>query len=200
MASAAKHEAAAIGFRVKSGWAAAVLIAGSSQSLRALNRQTIELCDPSIPETRQPYHAGMGKLETHEATVERRRNAIVRAANRSVADLLQNYRNAGHMVRAAGLVVGSDIDPAKVASPHIRAHALEGRLFRTVLEDAVRLCGLACLVIVERTAYAQAAKVLKRSEADLKRAVASWGRSLGGPWRADEKTAALAAWLSLAPE
>jgi acetylornithine/succinyldiaminopimelate/putrescine aminotransferase len=117
-----------------------------------------------------------------------------------VADLIQEYAKAGHKVRGAGLVVGSDIDPAKVASPHIRAHALEGRLFRTVLEDALRLCGVPCVVIVERTAYSQAAKILKRSEAELKREVASWGRSLDGPWRADEKTAALAAWLALAAE
>jgi hypothetical protein len=95
-------------------------------------------------------------------------------------------------------VVGSDIDPARISNPHIRAHALEGRLFRTVLEDALRSHGLTCLVIVERTIYKQAAKILQRSEQDLKRLVAQLGRNLNGPWRADEKTACLAAWLALA--
>jgi hypothetical protein len=189
---------AAIGFRVKSGWASAVLVSGSSKSAQTIDQRAIDLCDPAIAESRQPYHAGMGRLETSEAVIERRKKVIVQAADRSIVELIKEYRNAGHTLRGAGLVVGSDIDPAKVASPHIRAHALEGRLFRTVLEDALRTCGLPSLVIVEKTAYARAAKVLKRSEAEVKRYVAEMGRSLVGPWRADEKTAALAAWLALA--
>jgi hypothetical protein len=188
---------AAIGFRVKSGWATAILVAGSVRSPQVLDRRAIALCDPAIPESRQPYHAGMGMLETDEAKVQRRREIIVRAAKRSVTDLMKDYRKAGHEIRTIGLVVGSVIDPAKVTNPHIRAHALEGQLFRTVLEEAMRSSGLSCLVIVEREVYARAAKVLSRSEADLKRSVAQLGRSLGGPWRADEKTACLAAWLAL---
>ena len=37
----------------------------------------------------------------------------------------------------------------------------------------------------------------KRTEAQLRRAVTELGRSLDGPWRADEKTATLAAWMAL---
>jgi hypothetical protein len=187
----------ALGFRVKSGWAAVVLISGIAKSAHALDRRIIDLCDPAIAESRQPYHAGMGKLQTNDAIIERRKKVIVQSTNQSVSTLLVDYRAAGHAIQGAGLVVGSDIDPAKVASPHIRAHALEGRLFRTVLEGALRSHGLPCLVIVEKTAYAEAAKTLKRSEAELKRIVSEMGRSVDGPWRADEKTAALAAWLAL---
>jgi hypothetical protein len=189
---------AAIGFRVKSGWAAAVLVAGTIESPQVLNRRVIDLCDPSDPESRQPYHAAMGKLETDEKKVERRRKIIIRAADRSVAELLSELNQARHLVRAAGLVVGSTIDPTRITNPHIRAHALEGRLFRTVLEQAVRSYGIACSVIVERNAYAQAAEALDRSEKDLKHVLAKCGRSLGGPWGADQKTAALAAWFALA--
>jgi hypothetical protein len=39
---------------------------------------------------------------------------------------------------------------------------------------------------------------LARLEDDLKRALIGLGRSLGGPWRAEEKLAALAAWMVLA--
>jgi hypothetical protein len=45
--------------------------------------------------------------------------------------------------------------------------------------------------------YTREAKIFKRPEKDLKRSVAQLGRGLGGPWRADEKTASLAAWLAL---
>jgi hypothetical protein len=189
---------AALGFRVKSGWATAVLVAGSMPSPQVLDRRTIDLCDPAIPESRQPYHARMGTLETDETKLKQRRKVVIQAASRSVAELLSNHRNAGYHIRAAGLVVGSDIDPAKITNPHIRAHALEGRLFRTALEDALSSGGLSCQVIVERSAYSHAAKVFGRTEEDLKRVVGKLGRSLSGPWRADEKTASLAAWLALA--
>jgi hypothetical protein len=139
----------------------------------------------------------MGTLETDEAKLERRRKVVIQAADRSVRELLSDYRDAGHRIRAAGLVVGGDIDPARITNPHIRAHALEGRLFRTALEDALRSGGLSCLVIVERNAYTLAAELLRRTEDELKRRVTNFGRALSGPWRADEKTACLAAWMAL---
>jgi hypothetical protein len=93
--------------------------------------------------------------------------------------------------------VGSDIDPAKIANPHIRAHALEGRLFRTVLQESLESQGVSCAIFVERKVYEQAAEVLKRSEKDLKQSLTQMGRLSGGSWRGDDKLAALAAWLSL---
>jgi hypothetical protein len=164
-------------------------------SPQVVDRRTIDLCDPAIPESRQPYHARMGTLETDEGKLERRRKVVIQAADQSVTDLMCNYRDGGRRVRAAGLVVGSDIDPAKIANPHIRAHALEGRLFRTALAAALGSEGLSCVVFVERNVYVRAAEVLGRTEEDLKRTVSKLGRSLGGPWRANEKTATLAAWL-----
>ena len=189
---------AAIGLRVKSGWATAVLVGGAIPSAQVFDRRTIELSDPAIPESRQPYHAGMGRLEPNDARVASRRDVILRATNRSVKELIAGYRKSGYQLRAVGLVVGSLIDPARVTNPHIRAHALEGRLFREVLEEAVRSQGLSCSVIVERNIYTRGAEVLGRSTSDLQRCVTALGRSLGQPWRADEKVATLAAWLALA--
>ncbi|HEV3260673.1 MAG TPA: hypothetical protein VG013_27715 [Gemmataceae bacterium] len=188
----------AIGFRVKSGWATAVLVAGPIESPHVLDRRVIDLCDPAIPESRQPYHARMGTLETDEIKVERRRDIVVAATRRSITELMRDYRKAGHRVGAVGLVVGSDIDPARITNPHIRAHALEGRLFRTVLVEAMCSRRLPCSVIVERHVYTRAAEVLGRSEDDLRRSVAQLGRSLGGPWRSEEKVASLAAWVAAA--
>jgi hypothetical protein len=51
---------------------------------------------------------------------------------------------------------------------------------------------------MERDIYGKAAVVLARSEGDLKRAVSSLGRAFGGSWRAEDKLAALAAWMTLA--
>jgi hypothetical protein len=189
---------AAVGFRVKSGWATAVLLAGPAQTPQALDRRIVELSDPDVPESRQPYHAAMGMLEQDAAKIRRRTKVVQRVAARSVAELLDRFRAVGSPIRGAGLVVGSQIDPASIANPHIRAHALDGALFRSVLTEALRARRLSCSVVTERDIFGKAATVLARPEGDLKRVVSSLGRALEGPWRAEEKLAALAAWMILA--
>ena len=189
---------AAIGFRVKSGWATAVLLVGPARAPRVADRRVIELSDPAVPTSRQPYHEVMDAAPAQGAKLERRlRSVVARITRRSVRRLLQEYRSTGHAVRRVALVVGSDIDPARIANDHIRAHALEGRLFRTALERACRAFGLRASVLVEREAYPEGATALRRSESQVKRAVKELGRAIDGPWRADEKTAALAAWMTL---
>lgn len=99
---------------------------------------------------------------------------------------------------AAALVVGSDVDPDRIANQHIRAHAREGRLFRRVVEEAVRREGLACSIWIERALSGVAADRLERSEQDVKRAAAALGRAVAGGWRSDDKVAAVGAWIALA--
>jgi hypothetical protein len=94
--------------------------------------------------------------------------------------------------------VSSDPDLSQLKSAHVRAHALEGVLFREILEAGAAACGLPCLVLIENGAYERAAPVLERRPEDLKRAVAALGASVPKPWAAEEKTATLAAWLALA--
>jgi len=187
---------ATLGFRVKSGWAAAVLLAGSADSPELLGRRVIELCDPSVPGSRQPYHAKMSTLQTDDAKIERLRQVIVKAAQNSLDAWLLHIQK-DRKIQRAGLVVGSDIDPDRIANTHIRAHALEGRLFRTVLQEALERQGVSCSIFVERKIYEHAAKVLSRSEKDLKQSLTQLGRTTDGPWRSDDKLAALAAWLQL---
>jgi hypothetical protein len=185
----------ALGFRVKSGYAIAVALRGPVSAPAAVARQVVELCDPEDSETRQPYHHGFYTHEEDARTIARRVRIVERCAARSIAALLKDARLAD--CRGAGLVVGSAIDPATVGNPHIRAHASEGRLFRTVLESALRSHGIACEAIVEKQLAARAAAGLARRDAEIRKALAGFGTSLGAPWRADEKNAATAAWLAL---
>jgi hypothetical protein len=185
----------ALGFRVKSGYAIAVALRGPSSAPAAVARHVVELSDPEVADTRQPYHDGFYTHEEDARRIARRIRIIERVAKQSVAAWLKDERLVG--CRAAGLVVGSVIDPEKVGNPHIRAHAMEGRLFRTVLESALRSHGIACEVIVEKQLAAKAAAGLVRRDAEIKKVLTGIGKSLGGPWRADEKAAAAAAWLAL---
>jgi hypothetical protein len=189
---------AVIGFCVKSGWAAGVVLTGRVQSPRVVGQTTIELSDPAFPESRQPYHAGTGTLETDGAKVSRRIEIVRHCANQSVTKMLQNYTDKECNVCSAALAVGSTIDPAKITNPHIRAHALEGQLFRTVLQEALSALGLRYSVVVERHAFAEAAAALALTDVGLKRSLSSLGRGQTGPWRVEQKMAALVAWMSLA--
>jgi len=192
-----KLQSAALGFRVKSGWAVAVLLTGPARSPQLCDVQRIDLFDPRLPETRQPYHAAMGKLET-DATEINRRVCIVRSiAQQSIATLLAGYRGEGYAISRASLVVGSQINPDSIANAHIRAHAFEGQLFRSVLEEVLQTCGIRTGIVIERNAYAQAAAKLKESNENVRRMIQNFGRAAQGPWRAEQKLAAVAAWVAL---
>jgi hypothetical protein len=188
----------AIGFRLKSGWAAAVLVVGSVQSPRIFDQAIVELSDPAVPESRQPHHAGTGALETDVAKVAQRLRIVRACTHESVSKLLQTYRSMDCRVCNAALAVGSIVDPDTITNHHIRAHALEGRLFRTVLEGTLRSLGLQYSVVVERHAYAEAAEALALTERELKEKLSNLGRGQTKPWRAEQKVAALAAWMLMA--
>jgi len=191
---------AALGFRVKSGWAAVVLLTNTADSPQLSDVSRIELSDPRRPETRQPYHAAMGKLETDSTKVNQRKNIVRRVSQQSFTKLLKGYEQKGFRIKRAALMVGSQIDPAAIANPHIQAHALEGRLFRSVLEQSLEDHGILTELLLERDAYHRVGARLKQSTDDLKRAIQCFGQSVpakGGPWRAEQKLAVLAAWFVL---
>jgi len=182
-----------LGFRVKSGWAAAVLIAKSAKAHTVIDSRVITLADPGVADSRQPYHAGFGTEQTDTAKVTRLVRGIERFSRRTIAALLDEYR-AEHRVRRAAVVVSSLTDPATIANQHMRAHASEGRLFRTVLVDGLEQCGVTVRVVLEREVYDVLGKALRRSPSQAKNQVAALGEGVGR-WRAEQKVAAAAAWL-----
>lgn len=195
-----KAETAAPGFRVKSGWAAAVLLTGPIGSPALRDNRMIDLSDPRVPETRQPYHTTFGQLETDAKKTNRRASIVHRVTKQSITDLLSDYRRKGYSITCASLVIGSQIDPASVANPHIRAHALEGQLFRSALDQALNAHGIRTFILLERDAYARAGAQLKKSCDDVWQTIQNLGRSTEGSWRVEQKLAALGAWLALCHE
>ena len=191
-------ERAAVGFRVKSGWAMAVLLSGPATAPRVIDRRRVDLSDPAVPEALQPYHPG---LEIHGLRGERATAGLVavvkRHAKTSLARLFRTY-GASHRLTGVGIVAGSVVDPASIANDHIRAHAEEGRLFRQVIEQAAGTARLKARVIVDKELYQRAATVLGLPAHRLKPLVAALSETVDGPWRAEEKTAALVAWIVLA--
>jgi hypothetical protein len=195
-----KLQAAALGFRVKSGWAAVVVLTKRARAFELSDVSRVELSDPRLPETRQPYHAAMGKLETNAGKVNRRERIVRCLAQQSLANLLIGYRQRAYAIKRAAIVIGSQVDPSSIANQHIRAHALEGRLFWSALDECLRCQEIRTDVLLERNAYACAAARLKHSVDELKRVVANLGQSRPASaqaWRADQKLAAVAALFAL---
>jgi hypothetical protein len=194
-----KPPSAAIGFRVKTGRAIAVIVAGPVEAPRVLDRRTVQLWDAAVPETQEPYHAALDLPEKEAARViDRVTRAVQRTADQRLRELAEVLRGGGHRLTGVGLVVGSDIDPAKLGNLHVRAHALEGRLFRRVLEKAAGEMDVPWLTLVERELYDKSAAALGQPAATLRRIAAELGRPLGSPWGAEEKTASTAALVALA--
>jgi len=193
-----KTETAAPGFRIKSGWAAAVLLTGPIGSPALRDNRMVDLYDPRVPETRQPYHATFGQLETDAKKTTRRARIVHRITTQSITDLLSDYRGKGYSITRASLVIGSQLDPASIANPHIRAHALEGQLFRSAVEQALNAHGIRTFILLERDAYARGGA--QKSSDDMRQIIQDLARSTEGSWRAEQKVAALGAWLALCHE
>jgi hypothetical protein len=189
---------AAIGFTVKSGWGAAVLLTWPAASPVVMDSRRVELSDPALPESRQPYHAGFGTARAPGKGLSTLVSGVKRFGRDSMAGVIRDYQATGCEIKGAGLIVGSLADPESIANDHIRIHALEGRLFRGIVEDAAACAGLPCAILRERDLYETASGILNQSGQALRVELAELGRSVSGPWRAEQKAATLAAWLILA--
>jgi hypothetical protein len=191
--------AACLGFRVRTGRAIVVALAGPAANPRILFRREVELFDPRVPESRQPYHAGiMPFASAAPAAVARGRKAAEKVAAAAVKALAGELAASGHKLQGIALVVASNPNPQKLGNEHIRAHALEGILFREVLEAGAHACHVLAVTVLEREAASRAAAAFRQPAAKLNRALAAFGTQVGSPWRAWEKSAALGAWLALA--
>lgn len=193
----------ALGFRAHSGWAMLVAVSGrpgSSVPPSVLLRRRVELADPKMAGSIQPYHA-VRKLPVAQAQehLERCTAAGRRLASEAVSRVLEDLRKQGYRVDTAGLLVSSARPlpelPAILAS-HPLLHTAEGEMFRQMLADAGAQCGLAITRIKERELLESFAARFRFTPVKILRMLADLGRGLPPPWRQDEKYAALAAWLS----
>jgi hypothetical protein len=202
MESEPTRPAAALGFRVHSGWAALVAVAGLPTEPVILDRQRIELVETRTRDQLQPYHAAAElDLRLAEAFLKRCLVISQAIAIRALGTEIERLREKGYRVAGCGLLLrsgrpGSDL-PITLQS-HALIHAAEGHFFRQALWDACRHHQLTVTTAQERGLFASAAEQLCLPPEELKCKTAGLGRSLGPPWTQDQKLAALIAWLTLA--
>jgi hypothetical protein len=193
---------AAIGFRVHSGWAAAVAVCLEKGAPVVLTRQRVHLVETFTYEFRQPYHTaekmpdGQGREFIARMQAEARRLAY-----RAIRELESRTQEQGVKLTRCGLLLASGRPlPAldKILASHALIHTADGELFREALLHASARYGLQDFTIKEKELLDRARQALRAKPNELMCRVTELGRSLGAPWSQDEKFASLAAWVALA--
>jgi hypothetical protein len=192
---------AALGFRVHSGWASLIAVAGSLDSSTVVKRCRIELADKAIRGSVQPYHAAEPfELKEAEQFIERCRDASNRLARSALKTAGDGLRAKGYRITTCGLLQSSARPLPAIASilaSHALIHTAEGELFRDAVVEAGTDQGLPIVKVKEREIFERCATELHVTAEDLQRRLSELGRNLGPPWRQDEKFATVVAWIAL---
>ncbi len=189
---------AAIGFKARTGRAIAVVLSGPANAPQLVSRSELILHDPHTPATFQPYHEVMDfTWDESQKKVKPLVRAIEKIAMKGLAQLIHELRAQGLAIVGVGVAGSADRDLARIGNYHIRAHAAEGILFRRVLENAAEANHLDHRAFAEKTLLSQAIAERGMTAAQLTKHLKSIGQSAGPPWRAEQRTAAIAAWLML---
>ena len=195
-------DAVALGLRAHSGWAALVAVAGTPRSPEILLRRSIELADPKVPGSKQPYHAAEGeKLPKAEKIVGRCAIDARRLAGTAFDEVLAGLENAKRPVIACGVLLASGRPlPGleAILASHALIHTADGELFRDALAAAAEERRLPVTRVREKEIISRAAASLSIAEEEIDQCLKAAGRLAGSPWTQDQKLAALAAWVALA--
>ncbi len=192
---------AVMGLAPHSGWAAVVVLGGSRADPRILARSRVEMADHRAPESKQPYHAveplgvkeAVRRLAGYMAVAE----GMVYAAMQALA---QDLAGRGYRLTSVGILESSGRKGSSLASilaSHALIHTADGDHFRQALAAAAERSGLAVSRVRARDLEAQGEARLCRPVSRLQKAIKELGRQVGPPWGADQKMAALLAWLLL---
>lgn len=189
---------ACVGLRAKTGRAVGVVLAGPLGSPQPITRTALVLASPEQPSLFQPYHEVM-ELPWERAVLAARNaeHALEAVASQALGALIAELQARRVTIRCIGIVGAPERNLAAIGSPHIRAHAAEGVLFRKVLEAGAMANNMRYLTFPEREIENVAIARLGLPSAELRARLAEFGQQLGRPWRADEKASAIAAWLAL---
>ena len=194
-------QTAALGFRVHSGWAAAVVLCGPLDAPVVVDRRKIQLVKIFSYTFRQPYHTA-AKMPLQDAIkfIRGVQSEAKRLALFSLRSLQTDLADGDFkIVRGALLLASGRALPAleQILASHALIHTADGELFRDSLRASCALFHLPVVGIREKELFAAASKAFGMQPAVLKSRVAAIGKALGPPWSQDEKYAALGAWLSL---
>ena len=178
-----------------------VAISGDADSFAVVDRRRIVVMDPAVPGGRQPYHYAADlspeKAEQHIAKCGALTESMAQeAVKQALAELGgRNYRVAS---AAVVMAAGRSLPPlAQILASHPMIHTAEGEFFRTSAINACERLKIPVTPIRERDLEERAQSAFGKKAALVLHRISTMGKSIGPPWTADHKAAALAALLTL---
>ena len=192
---------AALGFKLHTGWAMLVALTGQPGELQVMFRGRIELLPPDESVPRFVYHEA-AELPPARATalVKQAREASQKAARPAIEDVLRDLESRKATAAVCGVLSGSTPLPddlSRILRSHPLIHAADGALFLQAIVSACESHGLTVTAVREREVWARAAAAWGLTEPGLRKEMDALRKSVGTPWSADHKTAAVAALFAL---
>jgi len=191
----------AVGFRVHSGWSAAVVVSLEKGAPVVLRRMRLQMVKTFSYAYRQPYHTAE-KMELAEAEkfvtgVRAEAEDLTCKALRALKLELKNLQwqlDGGCLLLASGSALP---EFAKILASHALIHTADGELFRAAIRAACARCGVRVTTIRERELVECCAEKFSLKPAEVLRRAAELGREFGAPWTQDQKFATVGAWWAL---
>ena len=204
MAMAKRDKAAqvvALGSAPHSGWAAVVGVGEAEGGVHVLLRERVEMADAADAEAKQPYHAVEDLPEDQAARrLARWSTSAESRAHAALRHIVDGLATDGHRVAGLGILdsAGRKGDSlAAILASHALIHTADGDHFRAAIAAAAARCRMPVTRIRAHDLEGQASAALGTPIERLRDTVKALGREVGPPWGADQKAAALLAWLVL---
>jgi hypothetical protein len=193
---------AAIGVRVHSGWGALIAVAGQNGAEEIIERRKVVIIDSKKPGAVQPYHyVAEMEFPTAERHVAQCAIDSKRLAREALGHISAELLNRGYSLAGAAIPLSAarplpDLD--EILASHALIHTAEGEFFRQSFRHAFENLEVPVIGILERELDERAQQAFGKLAAQIRKNINGMGRILGPPWTQDEKTAALAAAITLA--
>jgi hypothetical protein len=187
---------AALGFKVRTGRAIVVAVGGPIDSPEVLGKVRVDVAF-SFDEG-AVFHVGQ-ELPVEKARVFVR-DAESRFTERARAELAAFTARLDAKVVGASMVAAAakPLPPLEaILRSHPLVHAAEGELYRRIFSEAGAALGFRPTRVSPDALSKSAATASGLTPAKLATRLAVMGKASGKPWAADQKQAALAAWIAL---
>jgi hypothetical protein len=191
--SAKRH--AALGFKVRTGRAVVVAVGGALEAPEVLAKTRIDVAF-TFDEGAVFHVAQDLPIRAARALVG---DAESRFTERARKELTAFTEQLDARIVAAAMVAGAAKPLPSleiILKAHPLVHAAEGELYRRVFTEAAAALGQRPKRVAADPPALSAA--LKRTPEKIAAHLAAMGKATGKPWAADQKQAALVAWLALA--
>jgi hypothetical protein len=199
---------AALGISAHLGWAATATVEVAKTGIRVLRSDRIETAPASHREAQEPFHVagGFDGLERvppppkPRAVLTRGLGKQRRFCVREISKLCDTLtKDSGHALSAAAILVSRGC-PApsfeKSVGSHTQIHIEEGIAVRDSLARALRALEVEVFQIDAKSLLDVARDELSHQRPEAMKQLIASPPANGGPWRVEERRAALAAWVA----